>query len=109
LINVNHIESQAPVVLEGDFILPALVAHPKIAPHYQAGQVRAVFVHESEEANFLSNFLRREPEVGPQALRAQVSWKYGQWLEQEAGRYGIPVFRARPWETAFDRLLALCS
>jgi 2-phosphoglycerate kinase len=71
---VNHAETHTPVVLEGDFILPAVVTHPVIAPLYQAGLVRAAVVHESEEAQSLTNFLHREPEVGPQPLRAQVSW-----------------------------------
>lgn len=106
---VNHIETQTPVVLEGDYILPALVAHPVIAPIYQAGGMRAVFVHEAEEKTLLTNFLRREPEAGPQYLRSQVSWQYGEWLQQEAERYQIPVLLARPWKTAFDRLLALGS
>jgi 2-phosphoglycerate kinase len=72
---LNHFESQTPVVLEGDYILPALVAHPKIAPLYQTGQVDAVFVHEADEMVLLTNFLQREPTVGPQHLRAQVSWQ----------------------------------
>lgn len=106
---LNHYESNAPVVLEGDFIIPALVAQPEITPLYQSGRVRAVFVHEPDEAQLLANFLRREPEVGPQQLRAQVSWQYGQWLKQEAERYGIPVLDSRPWATAFERLLVLAS
>jgi 2-phosphoglycerate kinase len=105
---VNHVETHTPLVLEGDFILPAVLAHPTVASLYDAGQVRAVFVHEPEEAQFLRNFLHREPEAGPQSLRAQVSWQYGQWLKQEAERSHMPVLLARPWATAFDRLLALC-
>jgi 2-phosphoglycerate kinase len=106
---VNHYEAHAPVVLEGDYIVPALVAHPMIAPLYESGKVRAAFVHEAEEAQLLANFLRREPEAGPQHLRAQVSWRYGQWLQQEAKRHAVPVLLARPWTTAFDRLVAVCS
>jgi 2-phosphoglycerate kinase len=106
---LNHYESNAPVVFEGDFIIPALVAHPAIAPLYQSGQVRAVFIHEPEEAQLVTNFLQREPEAGPQQLRAAVSWQYGRWLKQEAERYNVPVLLSRPWATAFDRLLALAS
>jgi 2-phosphoglycerate kinase len=105
----NHYESRAPVVLEGDFISPALVAHPEIAPLCQSGQVRAAFVHEPDEAQLLTNFLQREPEAGPQHLRAQVSWYKSQWLKQEAERYHVPVLLSRPWETAFDRLLRLAT
>lgn len=105
---VNHHESQMPVVLEGDFIHPALVAHPAVAPLFQTGEVRAVFVHETDEEQLLTNFLKREPAAGPQHLRAKVSWHYGQWLKQEAERHQTPVLSSRPWETAFDRLLTLC-
>jgi 2-phosphoglycerate kinase len=105
---VNHVESRACVVLEGDFILPSLVAHPAVAPLYEAGQVRAAIVHEPVREQLVVNYLRREPEAGEQHLRAQVSWQYGRWLEQEARRCGVPVLPARPWETALDGLLALC-
>jgi 2-phosphoglycerate kinase len=105
---INHVESHTPVVLEGDYILPALVAHPAIAPLYQAGIVQATFVSEPEEAQLVANFLQREPDAGPQLLRAQVSWQYGEWLRQEATRFQIPVLQARPWATAFERLLAHC-
>jgi 2-phosphoglycerate kinase len=105
---LNHIESQAPVVLEGDFLIPALFDHPEIVPLYQSGQVRAAFVHEPDEAQLVENFLRREPESGPQEGRARVSRLYGEWLSQEAERRQIPILLARPWETAFERLLKLC-
>jgi 2-phosphoglycerate kinase len=106
---LNHYESNAPVVLEGDFIMPALVAQPEIAPLYQSGRVRAAFVHEPDEAQLLTNFLQREPEAGPQHLRAQVSWYKSQWLTREAERYHVPVLLSRPWATAFNRLLDLCK
>jgi 2-phosphoglycerate kinase len=79
---LNHYESNAPVVLEGDFIIPALIAQPEIAPLYEAGRVRAAFVHEPDEAQLLANYLQREPEAGPQHLRAQVSWYQSEWLKQ---------------------------
>lgn len=104
----NHVESRTPIVLEGDFILPSLLAHPAVAPLRAAGQVRAAIVHEPERAQILANYLRREPDAGEQHGRAEVSWRYGQWLAQEAQRYRVPVLLARPWASALDRLLALC-
>jgi 2-phosphoglycerate kinase len=106
---LNHYESHTPVVLEGDFIIPSLVAHPAIAPLYRSGRVRTAVIHEEEEAQFVANFLQREPEAGPQHLRAQVSWHYGQWLKQEAELYHVSVLPSRPWATAFNRLLDLCK
>ncbi len=105
----NHLETQTPIVLEGDFIHPALAAQTSFAGVPHAGQVRAVFLYEEDEAQLLENFLRREPETGPQTKRAQVSWLYGQWLKAEAERYGLPALPARPWDTLFDRIVAALS
>ena len=102
----NHLESCAPVVLEGDFILPALAAQPAFAGIPNGGQVRAVFLYEPDEAQLVSNFLQREPEHGPQVGRAHVSWLYGLWLKQEAEQYGLVALPARPWDSLFDRILA---
>ena len=97
----NHLESQAPIVLEGDFI------HPILATLFPASQVRAIFLYEESEKQFRHNFQQREPERGPQKLRAQVSWLYGQWLKQEAERVGAFVVPARPWHDLFERILAV--
>jgi 2-phosphoglycerate kinase len=104
---LNHVESHMPMVLEGDFILPELVAHPAVAGLFQAGRVRATMVYEADQAQILANFLQREPASGPQHMRAAVSWNQGQLLKQQAEQYGIPVLHARPWATAITRLIAL--
>jgi 2-phosphoglycerate kinase len=105
----NHLESQTPVVLEGDFIHPALAAQTTFAGIPNNGQVRAVFLHEDDEGQLLANFAQREPAAGPQVTRARVSWLYGQWLKREAVQHGLAVLPARPWDTLFDRCLAAVS
>jgi 2-phosphoglycerate kinase len=105
----NHLESGTPIVLEGDFIQPSLAAQTTFAGIPNAGRVRAVFLYEAEERQLLANFLQREPQHGPQATRARVSWLYGKWLTQEAERHGIPVLSARPWDTLFARIVAVLS
>jgi 2-phosphoglycerate kinase len=102
----NHLESQTPVVLEGDFIHPSLAAQKSFAGLANDGRVRAIFLYESDERQLLANFLQREPDSGPQGTRARVSWLYGQWLKQEAERHGLPVLPARPWDTLFERMIA---
>ena len=102
----NHLESQAPVVLEGDFIHPSLAAQKSFAGLENDGRVRAIFLYEADERQLLANFLQREPDSGPQSTRARVSWLYGQWLKQEAERYGLPVLASRPWDTLFERIIA---
>jgi 2-phosphoglycerate kinase len=96
----NHIESRQPIVLEGDFILPALAAQ-------YTEQVRAVFIYEPDESQILANYLRREPESGPQSFRARVSWLKGEWLKREAERLGLAVLMSRPWDTLLSRLISV--
>ncbi|HXC55697.1 MAG TPA: hypothetical protein VNU97_10395 [Rhizomicrobium sp.] len=105
----NHLETQMPVVLEGDFIDPALAAQASFAGQSNGRRVRAVFLHEPDEQQLVDNFLRREPERGPQTKRAHVSWLHGQWLKREAERLGIPVVAARPWDTVLERTIAALS
>ena len=105
----NHLETQTPLVLEGDFISVALAAQTSFAGLPNAGQVRAVFLYEAEERQLLANFLEREPDQGAQVKRARVSWLYGEWVRHEAERYGLPTVAARPWETLFERIVAVLS
>ena len=99
----NHLESKAPVILEGDFILPALAAQTSFCGYPGDGQVRAIIVHEDDEAQLLRNF--EEHESTSQPLRARVSWLHGRWLKQEAEASGAAVIASRPWQTLFDRVL----
>jgi 2-phosphoglycerate kinase len=105
----NHLETGAPVVLEGDFILPALAARARFLGEANGGRVRAAFLHEPDEERLLANYLAREPRRGRQVKRARVSWRHGQWLKAEAERHGLPVVTARPWETVLERLVAAAS
>lgn len=105
----NHLETSTPVVLEGDFIHPTLAAQLSFSGQPSGGRVRAAFLHEPDEQQLLANYFAREPEAGPQAKRAQVSWRHGLWLKQEAERHGLPVVPARPWDTVLERLIAAVS
>jgi 2-phosphoglycerate kinase len=102
----NHLETSTPMVLEGDFILPALAAQASFAAEANGGRVRAVFLHEPDEPQIAANYLAREPQTGPQLKRARVSWLMSRWLAQEAHRHGMPVVTARPWDTALERVVA---
>jgi 2-phosphoglycerate kinase len=101
----DHLDTKVPLVLEGDFIAPALAAQPSFGGQLNAGRVGAVFLYEPDEAQILRNFSLREPEAGVQAKRSRVSWLQGQWLQRECRRLGIPALPARPWETLFMRVL----
>lgn len=97
----NHLDTDLPLVLEGDYLLPEFCAK------WTGPEVRSVVVAEPDPAQLERNYLIREPSSGAQRKRAQDSAHYGSWLAVEAGRHGIPVLPARPWSTALDRLSAL--
>ena len=87
----NHVHTAAPVVIEGDGILPSLLARPVVREHAIEGWVRAVFLVEPDEAALLANIMGRGrgTDGRPEAeLRAQAReyWMYGQWLVAEARR-----------------------
>jgi 2-phosphoglycerate kinase len=101
----NHLDGGAPVVLEGDFVLPALAVKGSYDGIAAAGRVRMMIVYEEDEARIARNYLEREGE--PQPGRARASWRHSEWLRQEATRLGIPTLPARPWETALARAVDL--
>jgi 2-phosphoglycerate kinase len=101
----NHLDGGPPIVLEGDFLLPSLAVRPAYDGISAAGRVQAFFIYEPDEDQVARNYLAREGE--PQPERARASWRYSEWLRQEAGRLGLPTLAARPWETVFERALIL--
>ena len=102
----NHLESQAPVVLEGDYMLPALAALNQFGDIQAEGRVCGVFLYEPDERQLVRNYLNREPQPGEQNKRARVSWFLGQWLKEDAERHGVAAIPARPWETLLTRIVA---
>lgn len=88
----NHRETNTPVVIEGDYLLPI------------AG-VPTVILHEADEAQIARNYRAREPEAGDQSGRALVSRMYGDWLAERALREGAAVVAARPWSDVLERVI----
>lgn len=93
---LNHIAARAPVIVEGDYLLPSLLS---------IDGVRGVFLHEHDEDHIVRNYLRREPERGWQPGRAAVSRRYGDWLAAQASVRRLPVLPSRPWATLVTRIL----
>ena len=105
----NHVDTFAPMVIEGDGILPSLFARPSLQNRQAAGHARAVFLVEPEEESIFANIVGRGRGTQHQseaALRteARAKWLYGQWLAEEAKHYGLPVLAPRPWSTLLERL-----
>jgi 2-phosphoglycerate kinase len=105
----HHVVTRTPIIIEGDGILPKLVTQTACDDAQVAGRMRAVFVIEPDEARFKDACENRWPGVteSEDAWRwRRLAWKYGQWLEQEARRLGLPVVASRPFESLVDRVAA---
>ena len=90
----RHIEDELPVIIEGDFIYPELVAT------LINSDVKAIFVQESRE-QIAQNYMSREGE--PQDYRADISTEYGKWISDTCDKLRIGMIESRPWDTAVDR------
>lgn len=109
IVVANHVATDAPLVLEGDGIVPAMASLRTFAGLEVGDLARAVFLVEPDEAVILRTMQDRrrgidrstEPE---QRTQAHASWLYGQWLRTQAERHGLPVVEARPWATLADRV-----
>jgi 2-phosphoglycerate kinase len=102
----NHLAEHRPVVLEGDFIHPALAAQRSFGDEPAAGRVRGVFLYEPEVEQIVRNYLAREPETGRQETRARVSALYAAWGLDQCEGHGLPALEVRPWDTLAERILA---
>jgi 2-phosphoglycerate kinase len=97
----NHLETNRPVILEGDFILPELAMFKTFDEQKNDGRVKALFIYEEDEAQIAANYLAREGEE--QSFRAHSSWLNNQWLRSECERLGVHALAARPWTTVIER------
>lgn len=92
----DHLAYNAPVVLEGDYLLPDLVLN--LAP-----RARAIMLTDTEAAT-VSNLHAREPQHGVQDTRARVSALVTAELTRRAEHAGVPVIAARPWQDSAARI-----
>jgi 2-phosphoglycerate kinase len=93
----DHLEFSAPVVFEGDYLLPELVTGFGPA-------VRAVVLDETARGRLVGNYRTREPASGEQHHRAEVSTLVSARLAERAAAADVPVVPARPWADATDRV-----
>jgi len=109
IVVANHVDTNAPVIVEGDGILPSLLDRPRVRERAASGHVRAVFLIEPDEEALLVNMRARARGVAGRTdgeLRTEASAKrsFGEWLSQEAKRRGLPVVAPRPYATLPARL-----
>ena len=106
----NHVHTSAPIIIEGDGILPSLYGRPEVFKRADTGEIRTVFLVESDESVLLTNMVERGRGITVRTdneLRTEVraKWLFGQWLIQESAYYNLPVLEPRPWETLADRII----
>jgi len=105
------------LILEGDGILPEFVNNLTLSDVNGRAltdvetKVRAVFIHEAEEAQLLGNFMargwgRNQPASAEQRRYVHSIWQFGQRVKAEAERYDQPVISTRPFDTLAQRILA---
>jgi 2-phosphoglycerate kinase len=107
----NHVAIDEPIVIEGDGIVPSLLAEPALQECIAQGSVRTVFIVEPNEAAIHTNLVARALGIATHSeaeLRTHVHmhWLYGQWLAGEARHHGAPVLQPQPWATLANRILA---
>ena len=118
IIVAHHIalKDVGAVIIEGDGILPGFAAldHLEDLPFFAGlsvkNELRSVFLYEPDEQVLFANMRKRGrgfASFSPSEQQTQVrmSWLYGQWLRQEALKYGLPVVESRPWDTVIERML----
>ncbi|MDP9363644.1 MAG: hypothetical protein M3Q10_05365 [Chloroflexota bacterium] len=110
IVVANHVAINAPVVIEGDGILPSLLDRPRLRELVDEGHVRAVFLVELDEEALLANMLARARGIAGRSeadLRTEASAKrsFGEWIVAEAGRRGLPILAPHPRGTLLDRLI----
>jgi len=98
----DHLEFDAPVVLEGDYLVPELVSEFGDA-------VRGVVLHEPDTDRNAANIQVREPAPDGNAFRAMVSAEIGRRLANRARWAGVPVLSPRPWTDGLDRVIDALS
>jgi 2-phosphoglycerate kinase len=106
----NHIDTAAPVIIEGDGILPSLLARPPVRDRAVNGNVRAVFLVEPEEDALFANMMARNRGIAARTeaelrTEARAKWLFGRGLADEASHYGLPVVEPRPWLTLLERVM----
>jgi 2-phosphoglycerate kinase len=110
VVITNHVDTKAPIIIEGDGILPSLFARPEVRDRAAGGHVRAAFLVEPEEEMLFANMRARRRGIAERTenelrTEARAKWLYGQWLTSEAQRYNLPVLESRPWSTLLERLI----
>ena len=98
----NHLDSNRPLLLDGDFITPNLSVKEKYGDQSRDNKVQSVFLIETEKKQIQKNLFDREGKS--QNDRAITNWLYNEWIKEQAEKNNIKTINARPWDTVIDRV-----
>jgi 2-phosphoglycerate kinase len=108
IVVANHISSGAPILIEGDTILPSMAAKNDFLGS-PGEAVRSAFLIEGDAYQLRHNLHARND--GPRRLegdrfeiQARFSLAYGAWLEADCNRLGVPIVRPEPFASVVERL-----
>ena len=98
----HHVDLRDRVVIEGDAILPSLLARPSVS--VRSDRIRAVLLYEADETVLLENMESRMRGVFTPA-HAHKNVLYGEWLKAEAELNAVPVINSRPRHDLVERII----
>jgi 2-phosphoglycerate kinase len=98
----NHLESNRPLLLDGDFITPALSVRKRYGEQLRDDKIKSIFIVETEEEQIQKNLFNREGYY--QNDRARTNWLYNEWIKEQADVYPIKIVAARPWDSVINRV-----
>jgi 2-phosphoglycerate kinase len=103
----NHLAIGEPLIIEGDGILPEVLADPDLAAAARAGRLRTIFIVPTAPDIITRSMVDRrwstDMTAADLATNVESKVAYGTWLAREAARYGASVIAAMPRDTLFDR------
>jgi 2-phosphoglycerate kinase len=110
----SHVVTGAPMVIEGDGVLPAIAEDPVIAHWVVAGVVRFCCVAPDTSSELVDTMVSRGrgdhlDQADKVARQADANWAFNQWLVEESLRLSIPVVPCQPFETLSQRICSAVS
>ncbi len=106
----SHLATGAPMVIEGDGVLPSLADDPVLRPWIESGALRFCCLAAGTQAELAESMVARgrgdHLEDHSRVWRqSAANLAFGDWLVDQSRRHGIPIVAARPFASLTDRIL----
>ena len=106
LVINNHLEENRPMILEGDFISPKL-CKKLMQDSVIKNRVKCIYIIEDDESQILQNYYNREGSI--QNDRAELSWRYNNWIKEQIEGTEIITIQSKPWESSIKRICSILN